>query len=481
MLFSSPVFLSFFLPITLLLYLFLPFRRSILLIFSLIFYTWGEPVMVVLLLFIIAINYISGLWIKKLSSKHKQKVLLQASVSCNIIILIIFKYSEFLIENINILLINMNLIALPVPHVTLPLGISFFTFQAVSYLVDIYRNDIEPERNPADLAVYVSFFPQLIAGPIVRYREISEDLHNRRVTIDSFSAGFERFIIGLGKKLLIADSLSVPVDQLFSMSPDDLSSPLAWIGLLSFALQIYFDFSGYSDMAIGLGMMFGFRFPENFNLPYRALDVQDFWRRWHMTLSRWFRDYLYIPLGGNRLGPSRTYLNLGLVFAATGIWHGASWTFLVWGFWHGFFLALERTAIGSSILHRALPQLRFVYTLLVVVLGWVWFRATDISHALGYMQALFLNGLGEPVNDISRYFNPFLLSIFVISAAIAFNAPAHLAKLIEQPSDSGAQKNLWVTSNGQAVLRILCFSSLALAVLAAASASTLQAFIYFRF
>ncbi len=481
MLFSSPVFLGFFLPITLFFYFLRPLRRWVLLICSLAFYSWGEPVMVVLLLFVIVMNYVFGLWINQLPDKRQRSIVLQISVGANIMLLIIFKYTPFIVENINTLLSNFNVANIPVPHITLPLGISFFTFQAISYLIDIYRNEIEPEKNLVNLAVFTSFFPQLIAGPIVRYREISEDLHKRRVSVEGLSAGFERFTIGLGKKLLIADPLSVPVDQIFAMSPADLSSPLAWLGLLSFALQIYFDFSGYSDMAIGLGMMFGFRFPENFNHPYMALDVQDFWRRWHMTLSRWFRDYLYIPLGGNQRGPLRTYLNLGLVFAVTGLWHGASWTFLVWGFWHGIFLCLERTAFGKT-LHRAAPApLRLGYTLFIVLLGWVWFRASDLDHALGFMQALFLNGLDDPVGDIFRYYNPFILSIFVIAAAIAFNATTWLEKLVGGRAEAQDGPGQLVTTNGQAVMRALGLSALALAVFAAASASTLQAFIYFRF
>ncbi|MBY5886442.1 MBOAT family protein [Rhizobium ruizarguesonis] len=478
MLFSSPVFVSFFLPLAIFSYFLLPFRSVTLLILSLAFYAWGDPVMVWLLIFVIVFNYVFGLSIHQ-SGRYK-RLLLGIGVAVNLLVLIIFKYAAFIVDNLDILLRQVSLPEVPVPHILLPLGVSFFTFQAISYLVDIYRRDVQPERNLIRMGVFKAFFPQLIAGPIVRYKEIAGDLRDRTVRLESFSAGAERFVIGLAKKLLIADPLSIPVDVIFRTDAGDLSSPLAWMGIASFGLQIYFDFSAYSDMAIGLAKMFGFHFPENFDMPYTASSVQDFWRRWHMTLSRWFRDYLYIPLGGNRYGQVRTTINLWIVFATTGIWHGANWTFLIWGLWHGALLTLERTKVGRSI-ERWPLVVRRSYTIVAVLIGWVWFRSQNVDHATGYLYALFFGGFDGAPADILRLYNPFLLSAFCIGAALAIGAYPKVTGIFGCRVASGEASDVLVASSLQEATRNLALVVVGAIALSAAAASTLQAFLYFRF
>ncbi|EJZ20316.1 MBOAT family protein [Rhizobium sp. Pop5] len=476
MLFSSPVFLSFFLPLVVATYFLLPFRSISLLLLSLAFYAWGEPRLVWLLIGVIVTNYLLGILIDRSSEGWRRRWLI-VGLTANVLVLVVFKYSDFIAANLNAAIAPMGLALLTPLHIPLPLGVSFFTFQAISYLVDIYRGEVRPERNLIRMGVFKAFFPQLIAGPIVRYKEIAGDLRDRSVKVESFSAGVERFVIGLAKKLLIADPLSIPVDYIFSTPTGDLSSPTAWIGLASFGLQIYFDFSAYSDMAIGLALMFGFRFPENFNMPYTAISVQDFWRRWHMTLSRWFRDYLYIPLGGNRCGPLRTSLNLWIVFATTGFWHGANWTYLIWGLWHGALLTLERTKFGR--LMEGWPiLLRKIYTIAAVLLGWVWFRATSVDHATGYLSALFFGGIHDAPADILRLYNPFLLAVFCVGSALALGTYPATARIFGSRQLSGG---VLIANSLQEATRMLALVAIAAAALAASAASTLQAFLYFRF
>jgi alginate O-acetyltransferase complex protein AlgI len=480
MLFTSPVFLSFFFPALVGLYFLLPCRSLVLLLASLLFYAWGEPVMVTLLVGVILGNYLMGLGIEAAPDEASRRIRTSFGVAANVLVLIVFKYAGFLVANLNELLALVRVAPLPVPNITLPLGVSFFTFQAISYLVDIFRRDVRAERNLIRMGVFKALFPQLIAGPIVRYKEIAGGLRNRAVSAESLAAGAERFVFGLGKKVLIADPLSIPVDYIFGTPTADLSSPLAWVGVASFALQIYFDFSAYSDMAIGLAMMFGFRFPENFNMPYVATSVQDFWRRWHMTLSRWFRDYLYIPLGGNRRGPRRTIVNLWIVFAVTGIWHGASWTFLIWGLWHGALLTLERSRFGD-FLERWPVVWRRLYVLVAVMLGWVWFRATGFDHALGYFEAMFFGGLKDAPADILRLYNPFLATVLLAGAALALGGQELAKPLIGWRSTTGERRDVLTANIVQRLSRNIFILALAGAALFAAAASTLQAFLYFRF
>ncbi|NKJ92298.1 MBOAT family protein [Rhizobium leguminosarum bv. viciae] len=476
MLFTSPVFLSFFLPLIVATYFLLPFRTLSLLILSLAFYAWGEPVMIWLLIAVIIGNYLLGLAIDR---SGRRQLWLCLGLVANLLVLTIFKYSGFLAENANIVLGSLALPLLPAPHLPLPLGVSFFTFQAISYLVDIYRGDIKPETNLIRMGVFKAFFPQLIAGPIVRYKEIAGDLRDRSVKLESFSAGAERFVIGLAKKVLIADPLSIPVDAIFGTHASDLSSPIAWVGVASFGLQIYFDFSAYSDMAIGLAKMFGFHFPENFNMPYTATSVQDFWRRWHMTLSRWFRDYLYIPLGGNRHGQVRTTLNLWIVFATTGIWHGANWTFLIWGLWHGALLTVERSRVGKFI-ERWPLVLRRSYTIVAVLIGWVWFRSKDVDYAVDYLHALFFGGFDGALAAILRIYNPFLLAAFCIGTALAVGSYPKATVIFGcRPSDRAS--DVLAANPLQEATRALTLVVIGAVALSAAAASTLQAFLYFRF
>lgn len=393
MVFSSTLFLFLFLPIVLGVYALVPRRlgNAWLLIASLLFYTWGEPQLVWVMLLSIAANYLFGLWIGRLHGQPAAKAVLALAVTGNLALLGTFKYAGFAVDNLGALLGSVGLPAPDVPNLVMPLGISFFTFHAMSYAIDVYRGDAKVQRNPLDLALYVTLFPQLVAGPILRYHEVAWQFVRRQVTREGFTYGLQRFVLGMGKKVLIANTLAGPCDRIFALPPGELSGPTAWLGIITYTGQIYFDFSGYSDMAIGLGHLFGFSFPENFRWPYASRSIREFWRRWHISLSTWFRDYLYIPLGGNRGSPLRNSLNLITVFLLCGLWHGASWTFIVWGLYHGAFLALERTR-WAGWLSRTPRPVQHAYALLVAMGGWVLFRSPDFHHALAYFAALA--GLG---------------------------------------------------------------------------------------
>jgi alginate O-acetyltransferase complex protein AlgI len=388
--FSSIIFLFLFLPVTLIVYLVIGrrLRNYFLLVASLVFYAWGETTYVLIMLLSIVANYVVGLAIDHFRNRPQAKLFLGLAVVVNIGLLSVFKYTNFIVANLNILLGSFELPAVALQPVHLPIGISFFTFQAMSYVIDIYRRDAVVQRNPANIGLYIALFPQLIAGPIVRFHDIAAQITLRCVRVQDFAEGVERFIIGLGKKVLIANQVAAVCDQVFALKAGALSPGIAWLGVLCYTLQIYFDFSGYSDMAIGLGRMFGFRFLENFNYPYISTSVREFWRRWHISLSSWFRDYLYVPLGGNRQGALRTHFNLLTVFFLCGLWHGASWNFVVWGLLHGLFLIIERSGF-EKILVRLWTPLRHFYLLFVVMITWVFFRADTISHALGYLAVMF--------------------------------------------------------------------------------------------
>jgi alginate O-acetyltransferase complex protein AlgI len=399
MIFSSPIFLCVFLPLVLGIYFVLPksANNAVLVGASFVFYAWGDPLAALLLIVpSVAINFRLGKLIGD-AQGIRRKRLITASVAFNLAVLIVFKYAGFLVSNLNAPITALGLYPLPEPAITLPLGISFFTFHIISYLVDIYRGLFAPQRSFAAFALYIINFPQLIAGPIIRYRQMVNQLGARTVACGDLEYGALRFTAGLGKKLLLADPLGDIANAVFAVPPSDLTTGAAWLGLVCYTLQIYFDFSGYSDMAIGLARMFGFHFPENFNYPYAATSIQDFWRRWHMTLSAWFRDYVYIPLGGNRHGELVTFRNLWIVFFLTGAWHGAGWNFIIWGTWHGSFLAAERLAPVSRLL-EAMPRLvRNAYTLTVVMIGWVFFRADDLASALGFLGRLIALSAQAPV------------------------------------------------------------------------------------
>lgn len=416
MVFSSTIFLFVFLPFVLIIYFILPnikAKNYFLLLSSLIFYAYGESNFVLIMIISIVINYIFGFIVAYSANKklYIKRTILFITVLANVGLLFYYKYYDFFIENVNGIF-GLNL---PLKHIILPIGISFFTFQIMSYIFDLYLGKIKLQKNICKLALYISLFPQLIAGPIVRYFDIESQIDNRTINIDNFAEGLKRFIIGLGKKVIIANSFGSVADDIFSMQPNEMSLLLAWGGAIAYTLQIYFDFSGYSDMAIGLGRMFGFKFLENFNYPYIAKSIQDFWRRWHISLSSWFRDYVYIPLGGNRTG--HTYLNLFIVFFITGLWHGASWNFIIWGLWHGLFLIIERIIRGIKVINCIkLPYIiTWTYTMFVVIIGWVFFRAENLSYAFNYIKVMF--GINE--NDlydekIVDYFNENIV-MFIIA------------------------------------------------------------------
>jgi len=394
MIFSSISFLFFFLPALLAVYfLTLRYRResrnTVLLLFSIAFYAWAGPRFVPLVLISGLVSYACGLYA---SPAHDQRTRRLAVIVCCAVglgLLGWFKYAGFFAET------AANVIpGFPIPHIILPIGISFYTFQSISYVVDIYRGHIEPQRNPLRVMLYIALFPQLVAGPIVRYETIADALEHREETVADFSAGLTRLFFGLGKKLLIAGPMGNIADAIFAYDPSLLSAPLAWTGAFAYAMQIYFDFSAYSDMAIGLGRMFGFRFLENFNYPYIARSIEEFWKRWHISLSTWFRDYVYIPLGGNRGGTKRLIWNLFLVWLLTGFWHGAAWNFVVWGLW--FFTLLTGEKFLWGWLLQPLPSaVRWLYAMGLVTLGWVFFRAETLGHAATYLLAMFGGASGE--------------------------------------------------------------------------------------
>lgn len=394
MVFSSLTFLFAFLPLLLLIYISIRniyHKNIILFIFSLVFYSWGEPVYVALMLISIFTNYYLGLSIDKFKGKRKSKYFLITSIVFNVALLGFFKYIDFIINNINLVL---PLDVEPL-NISLPIGISFFTFQILSYMIDLYRNNIKVQNNILNLGLYISLFPQLIAGPIVRYRTIEYELINRKETLDSFVTGLRRFILGLAKKVLIANQAGYIVNELSTHGVDSLSAFFLWLLLISFTIQIYFDFSGYSDMAIGLGKMFGFQFPENFNYPYISNSITDFWRRWHISLSSWFRDYVYISLGGNRVKEILWVFNLFVVWTLTGLWHGASWNFVLWGMYWFVILLFEKKILLKML--DKMPQVfRWAYAIFFILIGWTIFM-TDTNNPLDILA--FIKGLFGAYNE----------------------------------------------------------------------------------
>ena len=402
--FASPVFLWYFMPAMLIAYWLSPrqWRNGLVAVVSLIFYTWGAGPYVFLLLSAILVNFAAGIAIDsdRLAERAgARRAALLTAVIWDLGILGIWKYAGFASRQIDSLSSALGLGDTHVVSLALPIGISFFTFHHISYVVDVYRRSRRAQHSIVQFITYIAMFPQLVAGPIVRYHEIADQLSEvRSDRLDDFAAGFPRFAWGLAKKVVIADTIAPVANAAFATSGGDMTTATAWVGALAYTVQLYFDFSGYSDMAIGLGMMLGFRLPENFNRPYSAVSITDFWRRWHMSLSRWFRDYVYIPLGGNRAGTARTYRNLLIIFVLTGFWHGANWTFLVWGLYHGAWLVIERLT-GTGKVTETGPALvvRRAVTFLIVVVGWVFFRAESLTRALTMIRAMFVpSGLGLP-------------------------------------------------------------------------------------
>ncbi|HSY88732.1 MAG TPA: MBOAT family protein [Verrucomicrobiae bacterium] len=478
MVFSSIAFLFYFLPLFLLAYFALPFRNAVFLVFSLIFYTLGEGPHLFLLLACVAYNHRFAILIENESARRGpgSKRWISIAIAVNLGVLGLFKYGGFLMAQLAPVLHLFG--AHPLQHwpLALPFGISFFTFHALSYLIDVYRRDVKAERNLLALALYITMFPQLIAGPIVRFKTIVGELHGRRETMEDIAEGIRIFVIGLAQKTLIANTLALPADRIFALPTDMVTAPVAWIGAIAYGLQLYFDFSGYSLMAIGLARALGLHFPRNFDYPYISKSITEFWRRWHITLSQWFRDYVYIPLGGNREGALTTYRNLIIVFFLCGLWHGAAWTFVIWGLWHGLFLVIERMGLGR-VLARLPSPIAHAYALLVVVIGWVMFRSPDFPHAMTYLK--IMAGLGHPGE--TTFGAAWFLSTDVVLAFIAAfigSLPTlpWLTSRLSRWSETAALPRLFVAGAGVVLplgLLMLCTMLLAL--------GTYNPFLYFRF
>ena len=466
MVFSSFLFLCVFLPLTIAVYYIFPsikVKNGILIVSSLFFYAFGEPFYVVLLIFSIIVNYFFGL----LLDKKKRKIFLILCIVFNLSYLFVFKYLDFSILSVN----SVTPFKLKELGLSLPIGISFYTFQALSYVIDVYRGNVKPQKNLFKLMLYISFFPQLIAGPIIRYIDVEKMLSERSHSSERIKDGIIRFSIGLAKKILIANEVGKVADMIFAKDISEMNIAFAWLAAFTYMMQIYYDFSGYSDMAIGIGNIFGFKFAENFNYPYIAASIQDFWRRWHISLSSWFKEYVYIPLGGNRKGKARTILNKYIVFALTGIWHGANWTFLIWGLYHGTFLMIEslfkKSKKENSRTNKTiLSILGFVYSFLVVCFGFVIFRADSLSDAFMIIKNMIgLGNLGiQP--EIYLYLTPFYIFVYLT----AFIGSTGVFKIIMEKI---FKKNDYLLMALSVSYLLLCFMSLA--------CDSYNPFIYFRF
>lgn len=479
MLFSSAIFLFLYLPFFLIAYYLLPRRWHNAFLFgaSLLFYAWGEGLVVLVLLLSALINFVAG----RLVEKGQRRAGLLLSLIGSLSLLFYYKYTNFLVDSVHGFA---EAFALPITdsltlsQIALPIGISFYTFQGISYTLDIYWGRIKANRSFLDYGTYVAMFPHQIAGPIVRYADIAPELADRSVSVEKFGIGAERFIIGLAKKVLLANTFAGIADTIFNAPSDSYSTSTAWLGIIAYSLQIYFDFSGYSDMAIGLGKMVGFDFKENFNYPYIARSIQDFWRRWHISLSSWFRDYVYIPLGGNRGSKARTYRNLLIVFFVTGLWHGASWNFIIWGLYHGLFLLIERAGLGKR-LEKIWAPLAHIYALLVVLIGWVFFRAVDLTSAVVYLQKMAGFGTtGRLAYPLSYFLSVEVIVSLLLGIVLAtpvyhrFQTFWHrlLARVVATPAR--------LTLDTVYVLGLVGLFVMAVSYLAA---DTYNPFIYFRF
>jgi len=475
MVFSSNIFLFLFLPVVLAGYYLLNpiFRNTWLLLASLFFYFWGEPQNILIMASSIIINYSFGLLIHINHNKQSviRRLVLTAAIGANLGLLFWFKYFDFAVNIVN-QLFSFNF---EFRNIALPIGISFFTFQGITYLADLHKGTIHVQKNPLKVALYISLFPQLVAGPIVRYKDIEEQISFRRSSLELVYSGLSRFITGLAKKMLIANNLAIVADQIFGLPYSEISMKTAWFGIICYSFQIYFDFSGYSDMAIGLGRMFGFKFLENFNYPYMSKTITEFWRRWHISLSSFFRDYVYIPLGGNRKG--NTYMHLLVVFLVTGLWHGASWSFIVWGLWHGLFIILERLLRGRKefFSHRALVPLGHLYTMAVVMVGWVFFRAENLDYAVGYLKIMFC--LESP--DLSQI--GFSLRYYLDKYNVAIVLAAAVGSMPVIPWLNSMAERLAIWPAVVTLGRNICLSALLLLSFIMVLSSSYNPFIYFRF
>ena len=466
MVFSSLTFLCIFLPITLLIYYLLPsikLKNGLLIVSSLVFYAYGEPVYIILMIGSTIANYFLGRWI---SGKKKRYCIILA-VILNLIFLGIFKYADMVVLTVNQVFHG----AVPVPGIKLPIGISFFTFQIMSYIIDVYRGDADVQKNYWRLLLYISFFPQLIAGPIIKYHDVAEQIEHRTMSVERVAKGLRRFIIGLSKKVLISNTVALTADKIFALELARVNAATAWIGAFAYLFQIYYDFSGYSDMAIGLGHMFGFDFMENFQYPYEARTIQEFWRRWHISLSTWFKEYLYIPLGGNRSGRVRTCINKLIVFFCTGLWHGANWTFVLWGLYHGMFLLIEEV-IPMKKLSKILGH---IYNIVVVTVGFVVFRADTIGQGMGMIYRMFCgwNLSADLMNVALRYCTPLLIFTVIIGFFGAFSWKQRAEKYLMKQNNR--VQHCVDMSTYVVALCLLVLSMLSL------SSGTYNPFIYFRF
>lgn len=470
MLFSSITFLFIFLPLTLLLYYLVPVRMKnyVMLAASLIFYAWGEPVYIILMILSIILNYFCGQDIyEKRDNARAMKMSLMFGVVMNLLILGFFKYYGLLMDTINAILP----IDIPYRVLALPIGISFYTFQAMSYLIDVYRKEVKPQENILYFALYISMFPQLIAGPIVRYIDIEEQLKERSINSTKFGEGAMYFIRGLAKKVVLANTFGSVYEQVAAMQMGSFSTLTAWVGAIAYAFQIYFDFGGYSDMAIGLGKMFGFEFLPNFNYPYIAKSITDFWRRWHISLSTWFREYVYIPLGGNRCTPSRHILNLLIVWMLTGLWHGAQWNFMFWGLYYGMILILEKYLWGSKI--EKLPSaVQHIYAFVLVLFGWVFFFSPTLGYAGQYLKVMF--GIGaKGIFDKQGFFMIFTNWLLIVIAILA-SAPRGY-KLLKKIT------GCWQSEEVRAIVTCAVYIAMFLLCIAFLVTETYNPFLYFRF
>ena len=477
MVFSNLTFVCLFLPIVLAAYFTAPqaARNLVLVAASVVFYVWGGRIAIVLIAVSVSANFALGQAIARAEPVRRHR-LIGWSVAGNLLVLIVFKYTNFIIDNINSVLDTFWSVRIPDPEMPLPLGISFFTFHIISYLVDVYRGVAQAQRSAVAFTLYIINFPQLIAGPIIRYRPIAPQLGERVVSFDDIDTGVARFAAGLAKKLLIANPIGAVGDHLFATAPSDLPIWAVWLAVVCFSLQIYFDFSGYSDMAIGMARMFGFRFPENFNYPYSATSIKDFWRRWHMTLSAWFRDYVYVPLGGSRAGTWTTTRNLWIVFLLCGAWHGASWNFVVWGAWHGLFLSIERLRVIERTLLSAPRLLQNAYVLLTVMVGWVFFRSPTLELALDMLSRMFgLQAGAATMLPVSSHVAPPTMLLIALAALFSFPIWPQLREFA---------RKIVVTSGEQVaydITRAVFISAITVLCLATMTIDQNNPFIYFRF
>lgn len=469
MLFSSMTFVFVFMPLVMSIYLLSKkeIRNYVLLAASIIFYAWGEPRYLAIMIMTIFVTYAGARLIDRYVETAGRKWALALTILVDLGFLIYFKYFNFIVDNVNAALqLNLDFI-----DVVMPIGISFYTFQAISYLIDVYRREVEAQKDVNKLALYIVLFPQLVAGPIVKYHDVCEQIDERTVTFADVVIGLKRFIIGLSKKVLIANTLAVVVDRIFAQQPEMLGFGYAWLGIVAYAVQLYFDFSGYSDMAIGLGRMFGFRFLENFNYPYISKSISEFWQRWHISLATWFKQYLYIPLGGNRVSPVRTYVNLFVVFLVTGIWHGASWTFVMWGVWNGVFICWEKymgwhkDKPGET---RLAGAAKHVYAMLAFLLGLVIFRSDNMAYAWGYLKQMFLIDLPATLPEADFGINNKFILMLVVGLVCSVPLFKNMIYVKYEHKVLRSIVNIWISL-------LFYWSTISLA------SSTYNPFIYFRF